>query len=264
MSMHFKPLLAAFGRGLPPNSGGYVETPYGVQLESRLNTRGIDPEAISSAMFHNTRFLHYLKEKLGYSSEQDVQQYITFLQENDAPQAAALDSAALQFFFLHVLGHGPEEHSSRGRRLPLLLSSKETDTLLQSATSLQDKIFLELLTSCGLRLEEVTGITRVDIDLKHKALSVGERTVPLPFTLLKHLEFYLRLKTGSGSLFSSSGGRPLPLPDAQKKLDHLARRAGLDIQPDSLRFSYAAHLLQQGSDLSEIQYLLGHSETAAN
>ncbi len=255
--MHFRPLISAFGRGrpLPTNSGGYVENPYGLRLEANLRSKGLVPETISAAMFRNTHFLSYLKDKLGYPTEQEVSEYITFLKENNAPQAAALASAALQFFFLHVLGEGLD--GKKGPRLPLLLSPQEIDSLLSAAKSLPDKILLELLYHCGLRPAEAVEIKLSDINLKEKTVSAGGRIIPLPPALAAHLEFYLRLRGGGNNFLFTSGRTPLSPAGAQKIVEGAARAAGVDLHPDSLRYSAAAHLLQQGTELDEIQRIFG-------
>jgi integrase/recombinase XerC len=165
----------------------------------------------------------------------------------------------------------------RPRRLPRTLPQIELGAALDripagDATSRRDRALLELAYSSGLRLAELVGLNRGDLDRRAALVRVRgkgrrERIVPVGEGALKALETYLsgagRLVAGRGDepVFSGRGGARLSGRTVQRvvkaRLGQVA--AGLGVTPHALRHSFATHLLDRGADLRAIQELLGHA-----
>ena len=127
---------------------------------------------------------------------------------------------------------------------------------------------LELLYAAGLRVSELCGLDRGDIDLRGRTVTVlgkggKERRVPV------HDAAAAALRGGSmaggadggaarGGLREPRGARLGPR-DVRRILD---RRAASPTHPHALRHTYATHLLDGGADLRVVQELLGHSSLA--
>ena len=193
----------------------------------------------------------------------------------------ARKAAALRCYFSWQLPAGPlgadPARSLRapagGGRLPRVLSQGELSTLLDApaATPLdrRDHAVLELLYAAGLRVSELCGLDRGDVDLaaarspcsgkgsKQRRLPIHERRPP-------------RCATGSSTGAAAMAGPPeavfvnrrgarLGPRDVRRILD---RRAASPTHPHALRHTYATHLLDGGADLRVVQELLGHSSLA--
>ena len=98
-----------------------------------------------------------------------------------------------------------------------------------------------------------------------------ERLVPLGRQALFHLDRYLsqvrpRLEReySGEALFLNAQGRALSRMGIWKILQAAAARAGLKkkISPQTLRHSFATHLLERGANLRDVQELLGHADIA--
>ena len=63
------------------------------------------------------------------------------------------------------------------------------------------------------------------------------------------------------TFFSNAKGRPLTRMGVWKILRSAAVAAGIDrpVNPQTLRHTFAAHLLDGGFDLRDVQHLLGHA-----
>ena len=71
------------------------------------------------------------------------------------------------------------------------------------------------------------------------------------------------MRVDSGDEFFLSGqGRPLSRMSVWKTIRAAAASAGIDrpVNPQTLRHTFAAHLLDGGFGLSDVQQLLGHAD----
>jgi integrase/recombinase XerC len=169
--------------------------------------------------------------------------------------------------------------------LPGYLDRAQIDLLFQSAslhaqdgkfTDVRNNAILELFHSTGMRLSELRGINRSDIDLLSQQVKVRgkgrkERIIPVG----DHASLALRnyeskrdelLRQGvknadRTAFFLSNRGKRISLSAIQTAvtgfLDRIDEDAGLSTH--SLRHTFATHLLDAGADLRAVQELLGHA-----
>jgi len=165
-------------------------------------------------------------------------------------------------------------------RLPRVLRQDELDQLLDAPPAaidddpphrrIRDDAVLELLYGSGLRVAEVCGLKRDDVDLAAGAVSVlGKRDkwrrVPITPGAAEAIDAWL--DTGRAEyetpqsppdlVFLNQRGNGLGPRDCRRIID---RRAVEPTHPHALRHSFATHLLDGGADLRAVQELLGHSD----
>ncbi len=165
-----------------------------------------------------------------------------------------------------------------GQRLPRTLPRLDLGRALDrlsgdDAASLRDRALLELAYSAGLRLSELVGLDRRDVDraaglLRVRGKGRRERIVPVGKGALAALDRYQSSLTGEtgppqgpeSPVFVNPRGLRLSGRTVQrvvrKRLGEVA--GGIGITPHALRHSFASHLLDNGADLRAIQELLGH------
>jgi site-specific recombinase XerD len=162
---------------------------------------------------------------------------------------------------------------SGGGRLPRVLSGGEVAALLnaEAVTALdrRDLAVLELLYAAGLRVSELCGLDRGDLDLRGRTVTVlgkggKQRRVPVHDAAVAALGSWLRdgRDTMDGppeAAFVNQRGARLGPRDVRRILD---RRAVSPTHPHALRHTYATHLLDGGADLRVVQELLGHASLA--
>jgi integrase/recombinase XerC len=171
------------------------------------------------------------------------------------------------------------------RHLPGYLDRTQIDLLFQSSelkaqegrfTDVRNNAILELFYSTGMRLSELRGINRADIDLLSQQVKVRgkgrkERIIPVG----DHAQLALRNyeakrdevvrtslpKADRTAFFLSSRGKRMSVSAIQSAvtgfLDSIDEDSGLSTH--SLRHSFATHLLDAGADLRAVQELLGHA-----
>ena len=159
--------------------------------------------------------------------------------------------------------------------LSRLLESPDTSTL----AGLRDRAMLETLFSTGLRVSELSALTR-DIDLASDELSIrgkgGKvRVVFFSDSAKRALKEYLaKRKDMNEPLFVSinkrskkedkTGGRPMDRRSIERIVKHYAIKSGISkkVTPHVSRHSFATDLLSNGADLRSVQMLLGHANIA--
>jgi len=130
-------------------------------------------------------------------------------------------------------------------------------------------MMLELLHGTGLRISELVSLDVGDIDTGKGHVNVGStRQVPLDAGLASRLAGFLRsdrldllYDDGEQALFLNRRGKRLTRQGLWQIIKEYASRAGLGdrVTPQTLRHSFARHRLQNGTDLRELQQLLGHA-----
>lgn len=138
----------------------------------------------------------------------------------------------------------------------------------------RDRALLLLATETGLRVSELIGLRREDLDLgtgahvRCRGKGRKQRATPLLKPAVKVLKAWMSENEGppSAPLFPSSRGGPLSRDAVEALLKrHLARASELRPElkakratPHTLRHSRAMSLLQHGVDRSVIALWLGH------
>ena len=167
--------------------------------------------------------------------------------------------------------HGLRTPSHR-RPLPLHLGEDEVERLIDATRTMRDRAILETLYGGGLRVSELVGLDRDDLDLKTGVARVRgkgrqERLAPLGGAAVRAIRTYLaqRPRTGDARpvFLNRSGGR-LTARSVRRLLRDCALRSDVDprTSPHTLRHSFATHMLDRGADLREVQELLGHKNIA--
>jgi integrase/recombinase XerC len=169
--------------------------------------------------------------------------------------------------------------------LPAYLDRAQIDLLFQSAElhaqdgrfeNVRNLAILELFYSTGMRLSELAGINKSDIDLVAQVVKVRgkgrkERILPVGDHAQLALRNYeskrddLTRRLGARSdryaYFLARTGRRIATRTVQllvsKFLKAIDEDAGLSVH--SLRHTFATHLLDAGADLRAVQELLGHA-----
>jgi len=157
------------------------------------------------------------------------------------------------------------------RPLPKHLRDEQVATLFSEISDTRDRAMFMLMLRCGLRVEEVARLTSDAIEYRSKQLYVfngkggKDRVVYLSEDALSALASYTEKRKWSKEkkvFLVQKGplkGKPLSVRGIQKRIEHYARRAGIQASCHHLRHTMATQLLNADADLVTIQDLLGHS-----
>src|SRR5258708_3382373 len=174
------------------------------------------------------------------------------------------------------------------RYLPSYLDRAQIELLFQMAEAramegefadVRNLAILELFYSTGMRLSELQGINKTDIDLVSQQVKVRgkgrkERIIPVGDHATLALRNYeakresltrqLPAVADRTAIFLSRTGKRINIRTVQrivtKFLREIDEESGLSVH--SLRHTFATHLLDAGADLRAVQELLGHASVA--
>ena len=169
--------------------------------------------------------------------------------------------------------------------LPGYLDRAQIDLLFQMAevrawegkfVDVRNLAILELFYSTGMRLSELQGLSRGELDVVSQQVKVRgkgrkERIIPIGDHAVLAIRNYeakreellraLGPKADRNALFLAKTGKRIGVRAVQKAVTNFLKQidedAGLSVH--SLRHSFATHLLDAGADLRAVQELLGHS-----
>ena len=178
---------------------------------------------------------------------------------------------AIKFYFEKVL-HRPKlfldiPRPKKPLLLPKSLNIKEIEKIIACTENLKHKLIIKLCYGMGLRVSEIVNIKIEDIDstdmrvLISRAKGKKDRYVNLPESILYELREYYKEYRPQKYLFEGQNGRQYSIRSAQSVFKNAMNKAGIrkKVGIHSLRHSYATHLLEYGTDISNIQKLLGHN-----
>lgn len=156
----------------------------------------------------------------------------------------------------------------------------------ESTNGLRDRAIIELLFSSGLRVSELCGLNREQVNLDRREFTVrGKGNKDRPIFISQNaadtIRLYLNERTdklkplflnnsrnvkkdyGDDSIDASEARRLTPR-SIQRIVNKYARLAGITkhVTPHTLRHSFATDLLMNGADLRSVQSMLGHSNIA--
>ena len=163
------------------------------------------------------------------------------------------------------------------------LTIEEVETLLsapdKSIKGLRDKAILELLYATGIRVSEIVEMNLDEVNLRMGFVTcTGEhgkaRIIPMGRPSRAAVEEYIydvRAKllkdenSTENALFVNYNGGRFTRQGLWKLLKEYASISGMDnkLTPQTLRNSFAVHMIQNGADLKSLQELMGHEDITA-
>jgi len=195
--------------------------------------------------------------------------------------------ASIRSFFKYLYREGAIDSNpaklvatpKKDKTLPEFLSVDNAKLLVEAPTNskldgLRDHAILELFYSSGLRISELAGLDRQDVDLSEGFVKVTgkgdkERVVPIGDKAAAAITEYTQAfdaKAGhpGGSdlpLFMNKTGGRLSVRGVRRVVEKHVIATGLQgkVSPHTLRHTFATHLLGSGADLRSIQEMLGHA-----
>ena len=223
-------------------------------------------------------------EEISQIQRTNVSSYIRDLREkNYSPSSVMRKIASLRGFFKWLCANeicekNPTitlEQPKIPKKLPKIMSIQEIENILNADLTQTERLIIELLYGCGLRVSELVNLKTTGLDLSASYLRCSgkgskERLVPLGRKAKEALNEYFKQRDflikkcnlDTKNLLIHDSGRFYTRQDIYNFIHEQGKKIHKNISPHTLRHSFATHLLENGADLRIVQELLGHSDVS--
>jgi site-specific recombinase XerD len=241
-----------------------------------LQMKAYSQSTINTYRIEFIQLLKLLKHKpVDELTVDDLKRYMVFIMKEQGITENTAHSRlnALKFYFEQVLGREKFfweiPRPKKALKLPKVISEEKIIEGLLAVENIKHRTLLLLAYSAGLRVSEVIGLKLTDINSDRMQISVNhakgkkDRVVTLSETVLPILREYYKMYKPKNWLFEGQDSNEhYSSRSAQQIFKDAYKKLGLPPQCSfhSLRHSFATHLLENGTDISYIQKLLGHSD----
>lgn len=245
---------------------------YLLQLTRELQQRNYSLRTVEIYSNCLRFFLKWIDYDISIITRDKVLDFILYLQkQGKAPKTINLYKEVIKFFCRQIIkvSLGQEiKLSKEPRKLPVVLSRFEIQSILDNVSNSKHKTLLSLAYGAWLRVSEICSLRVGDINLDQKTIHIKsakgqkDRITLLPDKIIDGIKGLMKWKSYDERLFhSEQGGGALTTRTAQHIFQHAMAKAGIQKKASfhSLRHSFATHLLENGTDIRYIQVLLGHS-----
>ncbi|MDO5519062.1 MAG: tyrosine-type recombinase/integrase [bacterium] len=213
--------------------------------------------------------------------------YVLFLEKNLKSATVARNLVTIKAFFLYLIKkrfieEDPTERIKSPKvvkKAPVNLSVDEVEALLSAPNEetwigKRDKAMFEILYATGIKSSEIIQLTIHDINMQYNILTcVGvkkNRVIPFGENAKLALEQYLFSSREElmgekehEYLFVNRSGDPLTRQGFWKIIKRYATENGIEnVTPQSLRNSFAVHLIANGANVTSVGDMLGYSNSS--
>ena len=154
------------------------------------------------------------------------------------------------------------------KKVKLPLSYTEVEMLRDSLDNIRDRAIAEVFFSSGMRVGEIVGLNRKDVDfVKKRVVVMGkgskERWCYLNEKSIYRLKKYLDTRDDDNQALFVSLQKPhdrLQIPGIEIIVRKAGKKAGITkrVYPHKLRRTAATNALRKGMRLEQVQKMLGH------
>jgi integrase/recombinase XerD len=260
-------------------------------LDAARRERALSPHTLAAYRTDLTALARWLAERsvpIVRATRADVEEFLARrVQAGARPTSIARQFFSARRFFNHLLQEGITSYDPTAeipppkiRRAPLrLLTEEQVEVLLSTPVTSEpigqrDRIMLELLYTAGLRVSELVNLQLQHINLYKGVIRIvgrghRERLIPLGVAPMRALNHYIGsvrgqilLERQSDFLFPTRRTDRITRQAFWLIMKRYALRAGItqELSPHTLRYTFATHLLQGGTESRVVQRLLGHSD----
>ena len=268
MATHRKPF-----RYSPPMRE-YDNHPVIVAVSNALRVQNYSYKTLKNYKQALVALIRYAGNKpLDGLTKADYQKYLLFLVDKKQYQSATLNVHinAFKFYCEKILQRDKTFYDIQYPRMPVKLptvySVAEVKALLNATTSLKYRTLFTLVYATGMRLSEVAHLRLADIDRTRRLITIKagkgkkDRVVMLGEKLEMTIDKYLSQYSPQTYLFEEmENAEPLAIRAIQRVYSAAVYSTNIKKQGGihTLRHSFATHLMETGTDIRQIQVLLGH------
>lgn len=230
------------------------------KVEAEAKLRGYSERTIKNYVFHVGKFIDSGKKPKEY--------LLSLVDRGKADETIRNIGFAIRFY-LKAIGLNERfdfPNIKREKKLPVVLSRSEIERIIIATNNVKHRLIIQMAYSSGMRASELINLKFEDINFKRNTIHIKkskgkkDRVVMLSPKVKKGLKLLdVNVK---GHVFVSNRNKKYSLRAIEKIVENARKKAGIftKVTPHTFRHSFATHLLENGTDISYVKALLGHSD----
>lgn len=243
-----------------------------------LKLRNYSEKTISTYLFHNIKFLKYIKKFPTQIQYTDIKKYLEYIILNKklSPATYNLAKNSLKFYYKEIRNKRFNLKAPTAKiqkKVQFVLSVEEIKKMIGVTTNFKHKLLIKILYSSGLRVGECIKLKFFELDLENKygIIKSGKGNKDRLFVLtdsvcqdIKKLKENMILNNiNSNYLFYNfyDNSKHITIRTAEIIIKKSAKFAKINkrVYCHLLRACFATHLFENNVNINTLQKLLGHS-----
>lgn len=210
----------------------------------------------------------------------DIRKYLDYRKQHDQLRAVSINNIRMYlmsfFKWCYVEEHIEKNPMDRigvvkaEKKVIEVLTDEECEMIRCACDNERDLAIVDLLSSSGMRVSELTGLNRQDVDFeKGEVIVFGkgskERVCFITGKAKVHLKWYLSQRTDNNPALFVTAKKPytrLTKNGVEYILKNIASRTNipkLRLYPHKYRSTLATNMFNKGASIDQVQHILGHS-----
>lgn len=211
-------------------------------MQKDMDIRGLSPRTQSTYLGCMKGFVKFYMKSPDQLDLNDIYKYQVYLVQQKKASWSFFNQSvcALRFFYKTTLNkdwdvkHIPFQR--KGKKLPVVLSKEEVQSILHAVSNLKHKAILQTLYGAGLRIQEALNLSYKDIDSSRMLIRVRQgkgkkdRYVMLSTQLLETLRTYWKASQPKPVLYLFPGRdptKPLTSETVQRLMKRIIKKVGI-------------------------------------
>lgn len=248
-------------------------------FETAKNVEGCSPKSMKYYLYILSSFFKQVKTPVKNITTDDIRNYLDSYASNSNTSKVSMDNIrrVLSSFFSWLeeedyIRKNPVKRIHKIKSLKTIkqaYTDENIENLKDSCTSLRDKVIIELLSSTGMRVGELTSLNKESIDFENKECVVlgkggKQRKVYFDSKTKIHLQNYLTSRIDNNEALFVSLFAPfnrLQISGVEIMLRKLGSKTNIgNVHPHRFRRTLATKAIDKGMPVEQVQILLGHTK----
>lgn len=248
-------------------------------FETAKNVEGCSPKSMKYYLYVLTSFFKQTKTQIKDITTDDIRNYLDNYSAKSKASKVSMDNIrrVLSSFFSWLeeedyIRKNPVKRIHKIKALKIIkqaYSDENIENLKDCCTSLRNKVIIELLSSTGMRVGELTSLNKDSIDFENKECVVlgkggKQRKVYFDSKTKIHLKNYLSSRLDKNDALFVSLFAPfnrLQISGVEIMLRKLGKKANIvKVHPHRFRRTLATKAIDKGMPVEQVQILLGHTK----
>src|SRR3989344_4340923 len=243
------------------------------KIERELKLQGKSNHTIKAYLIYLNNLFDFTQKHPSRILLEDIKKFLEHLsiEKNYAISSKTLARSAIRFYYDEMFDKYSFKKVKVGKKItkfPVILTKEEVNKIINTATNLRDRLIVEFMYDCGLRVSEAVNMKLEDLDLSDLTGTIRsgkgnkDRNIFLSSSLVETIQNYLKTKKlPSPFLFSKTNGAPYSIRRFQTIIKNLAEKAGITkrVYSHIFRHAFGTHSIEDGEDIVSLQEMMGHS-----